>query len=457
MNQRQASDVGHVSGQHWPTGWSAFAILLLITLAFWRVDVNFFWRDDWNFLDGMRSPSASYFIQHHFGHVKPLFKLAFFAQLKLFGTNAIFFSYFNLLFVAIGAYAMLRLCLQLTSPLSAWVTTLLLLVHPLLFNHVGWTFEQCISQHLLFQVFAVGSFITWVRHRRQRDLFATFACTIAQNYCFGNGLFLPLMFVAACPLLLEGWRGHWRVMLGFFGLFLAFALVQVLLGGDRAGMPHTLADMVGLVQGGMYLLGVDMARIFFIHEHALGGLTPWLAIAGFVGLVLIALLRKDRDRRMLWFHVCWFLVAFSSVPIVRRGDLVLAVIPHYYSILCMVPFGFIAEHALGGAAIWGRIPRKVLLTGAGIALVGVFLLDRQLMAMVSFRSFRNEQAMMRSLQDGTPYKGFDEPYFRAEHDKVEDPLGIYRYWRERDPFRMPLGYANEPSNWTRTTPLTEAD
>lgn len=453
----QASDPGRVIGQRWPTGWYAFAILLLVTLTFWRVDVNFFWRDDWNFLDGMRSPSAAYFIHHHFGHVKPLFKLAFFAQLKLFGTNAIFFSYFNLLFVAIGAYAMLRLLLQLTSPLSAWATTLVLLVHPLLFNHVGWTFEQCISLHLLFQVLAVGSFVRWVRGRAQRDLAAAFLLTVAQNYCFGNGLFLPLMFVAACPLLLEDWRGHWRAMVGFFGLFLLFAWVQIMLGGDRAGMPHTLADLSGLVQGGIHLLGVDTARIFFVQEHALGGLTPWLGIAGFVGFVLIALLRKDRDRRMVWFHLFWFLVAFCSVPIVRRGDLVLAVIPHYYSILCMVPLGFVAEHALGGAAFWERIPRKVLLLGAGIALVGVFLLDRQLMAMVSFRSFRNEQAMMRSLQDGTPYKGFDEPYFRAERDKVEDPLGIYRYWRARDPFRMPLGYANKPSNWTRTTPLSEAD
>lgn len=447
----------HSNASQWPTGWRAFVLLALLTLAFWRVDVNFFWRDDWNFLDSMRTPSLAYFFDDHFGHVKPLFKLAFFAQLKLFGTNAIFFAYFNLLFVALGAYAVLRLLLQLTTPLSAWITTLILLLHPLLFNHVGWTFEQCISLHLLFQVLAVGGFVRWVNGQQPRDLIATFAFTVAQNYCFGNGLFLPLLFAAACPLLITPWRKQLPVMAGFVGLFLAFALVQITLGGDRAGMPHTVDDLLGLVQGGVHLLGVDTARAFFIQEKALGSLTPWLSIAASLVLVLLAVLRKDRDQRMAWFHVLWFLVAFSSVPIVRRGDLLLVTIPHYYSILCMVPLGFIAEQALGGRALWHRIPRKLLVAGAAVAVIGVFVIDRQLMAMVSFRSFRNEQAMMQSLQDGTPYKGFDEPYFRADRDKVADPLGIYRHWRDRDLFRMPLGYSNEPSNWTRTTPLSEAD
>ncbi|HNR55766.1 MAG TPA: hypothetical protein PKJ19_11390 [Flavobacteriales bacterium] len=440
---------------NWPKDWRAFLLLLLITLAFWRVDVNFFWRDDWNFLSDMRDPPVAYFIQDHFGHVKPLFKLTFFAQLQVFGTNTIFYAYYNLLFVALGAYAMLRLLLRLTSVTAAWVTTIALLIHPLMFNHVGWTFEQCISQHLFFQVLAVCCFVAWVQERRRADLLATVAWSVVQNYFFGNGLFLPMLFVAGCLLFVEDRRERLRAAGYFVGLFLLFIAIQLGLGGDRAGMPSTVEDLLGLFSGSIHLLGIDSARAFFIQETAFGAATTWLSIALFTGLVALAVLRKDRDQRIAWFLVLWFGVAFCSVPLVRRGDLLLRTIPHYYSILCMIPLGFIGEHALGGRSWWSIVPRKLMLTGVAGLLLVVFLLDRQLMAMVSFRSFRNEQAMMRSLQDGTPYKGFDEPYFRADKDKVEDPLGIYRYWRERDRFRLPIGYANEPSNWTRTTPLSE--
>lgn len=438
------------------SGGRAFAALLLITLAVWRVDVNFFWRDDWNFLDDMREVTTGYFFEDHFGHVSPLFKISFYLQLMAFGTNTIFYSYFNLLFVALASYATLRLLLSLTNALSAWVTTIILLLHPIMFNHVGWTFEQCVSQHLFFQILAVGYFFRWVGSLRSTDLFATIAFTIVQNYFFGNGLFVPLLFAAGCPLLLprEAWL---RTSMLFLILFVGFVLVQIFLGGDRAGTPGSLSDLLGIFTGGLYLLGLDTARVFFIHERAVGWLTPWLSGGAFFTLVLLAVTRGDRDPRKAWFHVLWFLITFCSVPIVRKGDLVGQVVPHYYTILCMVPLGLVAEHALGGRTFWSWLPKGLLVAGSVVVLVGVFLLDRQLMSMVSFRSFRNEQAMMQSLQDGTPYKGFDEPYFRAGVDKVEDPLAIYRYWRERDRFRMPLGYANDPTNWTRTTPLIERE
>jgi len=436
--------------------WRAFMVLLLVTLAVWRVDVNFFWRDDWNFLDEMRNASLGYFLADHFGHVKPLFKLAFYAQLMVFGTNAIFYAYYNLVFVALGSYATLRLLLSLTGSTSAWVTTLAVLLHPIMFNHVGWTFEQCISQHLFFQILAMSYFLRWTNSRRSADLVVTIVFTIVQNYFFGNGLFVPLHFAVGCLLMLprEAWL---RTILPFLLLFVGFVMVQLVLGGDRAGAPGSLSDILGIFTGGFYLLGLDTARVFFIHERALGSLTPWLSGGAFIALVLFAVTRQDRDPRKAWFLVVWFLITFCSVPIVRKGDLVGQMIPHYYTILCMVPLGLVVEHALGGRAFWSLAPRRGLLAVTAVALSGVFLLDRQLMSMVSFRSFRNEQAMMRSLQDGTPYKGFDEPYFRAEVDKVEDPLAIYRYWRERDRFRLPLGYANDPTNWTRTTPLSERD
>ena len=439
----------------WPRGAQAFMAVLLLTIAFWHTDHAFFWRDDWNFLSGMRSFSTGYLFSDHFGHVMPLTKLFYYLELVLFGPDADSFALVNLLVMAVTAYMVLLILLRLTTSTAAWSTTIILAVHPLLFNHVGWTFEQCISWHLLFQVLAVGAFLGWTNSGTSRDLGLTILFTLLQNYSFGNGIFLPAFFAVAAFFWKERTKVRTQGAGAFLLLFVLFLLVQLRFGGDRASGPSSANDFLGILTGGIHLLGIDTARWFFVMDHVLGRTLPILGTLLFLALVVIALLRKDRDRGLALFHTGWFLVSFCSVPLVRRASLMDLPIPHYYSILCLVPAAFIVEHALGGRSWWSIVPQKLMLTGAVGLLILVFLLDRQLMAMISFRSFRNEQAMMHSLQDGTPYKGFDEPYFRADKDKVEDPLGIYRYWRERDHFRLPIGYAHEPSNWTRTTPLSE--
>lgn len=451
-SQERTSPSGN---SYWYKDWKALAVLLLVTFTFWEADHSFFWRDDWNFLSGMREMTPGYLMQDHFGHVMPLTKGLYFLQLVLFGPEADMFALVGLVVMAVTAWFVLTLLLRLTDPTSAWVTTIVLSIHPLLFNHVGWTFEQCISWHLLFQIIAVGSYLRWLETGSIGTLLTTVLFTVMQNYSFGNGLFLPAYFAFTAFI----WRGRTKQRkrggLLFAALFVIFVLGQVAFGGDRATGPSSLEDLLGILSGGLHLLGIDAARWFFIWEGALGPVLPVLGGLLFVSLIILALTRRDRDRHLALFHIGWFLVSFISIPLVRRASLLDQTIPHYYSFLCMLPAGFIAEHALGGRSWWTRVPRKLAVSGAVGLVLLVFLLDRQLMAMVSFRSFRNEQAMMRSLQDGTPYKGFDEPYFRADKDKVEDPLGVYRYWRDRDRFRLPIGYANEPSNWTRTTPLTE--
>lgn len=431
----------------------AFPVLVVLAFLFWRVDFNFFWRDDWFFLDGMREFRWRYFFDAHFGHVKPLFKLSFYAQLRLFGTHTIAYSFINILFFAIGNFAVFRLVRSISSLASAWVTALVLTMHPVMFNHVGWTFEQCISQHLLFQVFAVGAFLRWARGGGPNALVPAFVLTVVQNYFFGNGLFLPLLFAGACLLFPAVRNVRWKAAAGFLALFLLFVLVQLRLGGDRDDGALTLANVPAMLTGGWFLLGMDTSRYFFLREYIAGAVTPWLSIGLFVGLVVLALLRRDRDRHMALFLVCWFLVSFWSIPMVRQTKLLEQSVPHYYSILCIIPAALIVEHALGGRRWWQLVPQRLLVIGGTMAVVVLFLLDRQLMDMVSFRSFRNQQLMMKSLQEGTPYYGFDDPCFTSSRYDVPEASSIYAYWRERDLFRSSMGYAGDPANWTRERSL----
>lgn len=431
--------------------WSIMAFFIGMAFVFWKTDFSFFWRDDWNFLDRMRHFSWTYLFEDHVGHVTPLFKLTYYLQLQVFGTNTIFFSYTNILFFGLYNYVIFRLARSIMSIASAWVVAIALTIHPLMFNHVTWTFEQCITFHFLFQVLAVVYFIRWTKAGAQKDLALALLFTIVQNYYFGNGLFIPLLFTAGAVLFRKE-RLHWGAIVGSLVLFLLFVIVQLSLGGTRGTSAITLASVPDMIQYGFYFLGLSTSRIFILQEWVLGPATPWLTGGFFIGLAVVAVLRKDRDRRLAWFHVIWFILAFCSIPIVKQATLAENTLPHYYSVLAVIPMAFIIEHAIGGHLFWTRLP-KSLVAGASIALVSlVFLIDQQLKDTVSFRSFRNKQQMAKAILEGTPYIGFDDPYFTpdsTDNYDVEDPVGIYNEWRSRDRFRLSMGYAYSLKNWTQ--------
>ncbi len=352
-------------------------------------------------------------------------------------------------------YALFRLARRITSTTSAWLLTLVLTMHPIMFNHLGWAFEQCISLQLLFQAAAVGAFIRWFRDAGSKSWMLAFTATIIQAYFFGNGLFLPLLFIAG-SFLLGPVADKKRVAGAFLLLFLAFTAVQLRFGGERSQLSATPEAIWGMLAGGTHLLGVNTARYLFIQEHAFGRATPWLAIGFFLLCVVLALTNKKRDRRIAVFQLIWFAVTFCTIPIVIGNKLItLSSVPHYYSILSLAPVLFIVEHALAGRS-WGpSLSGPVLPVLFGFLFSAVFLLDQQLKEITSFRSFRNQQMMMMSLLDGTPYYGIDDPYFSATTYRVKDPAGIYAYWRSKDLFHSAFGYTSDPKNWTRDQSLVK--
>lgn len=435
--------------------WLTAALIVGMAFLFWRPDFAFFWRDEWEFLDSFRNFQWSMLATPHYGHVIPLFKLLYLGELHVFGTNAIFYAYLNILFFALGNYALFRLARRITSVASAWILTLVLTAHPIMFNHLGWAFEQCISLQLLFQALAVGSFVRWTGGAGPKYWVYAFTITIIQAYIFGNGLFLPLLFIAGAFLLGPATERK-RVASAFLLLFLAFTAIQLLFGGERSQLAATPEALWGMLAGGTHLLGVNASRYLFIQEHALGRVTPWLAIGFFLLCVILALTNKKRDRRIAVFHLIWFAVTFCSIPIVIGNKLItLSSVPHYYSILSLAPVLFIVEHAFAGRSLVPSMSRPIRLALYTMLFSTVFLLDQQLKEITAFRSFRNQQLMMKSLQDGTPYYGLDDPYFSATRYRVKDPAGIYAYWRSKDRFRSPFGYTRDPKNWTRDQTLVK--
>ncbi len=432
-----------------PEQWSALFFTGL-ALLFWRPDFSFFWRDDWNFLDDMRHVAPAYFLADHFGHVKPLFKLGYWLQLQVFGTHTIFFAYVNIILHGLCCYVVFRTARSIASTASAWVIAIALCVHPLVFNHLTWVFQQCITQHLLYQVAAVAFFLRWARKGQRTDLVLAALLTVVQNYFFGNGLFIPLLFAFGTWLFR---RSRWdlRALSVFLLLFALFVAVQLALGGDRGKSGLSLAALPDIITYGVYFIGVNAARVFVLNEGAFGGAASWFFGTVLLVLCIAAVLRSKRDRRMAIFHIVWFIVTTCSIPMVRQASLAKVAMPHYYSVLAMIPMAFILEHALGGRSVRLRIPTWALRAAVAVLVTGVFLIDQQLKDTVSFRHFRNKQELITAMQEGHGYVGFDDPYFTPDDQDVEDPEGIYAYWKARDLLNINMGYAHDARMWTGNT------
>lgn len=432
--------------------WVEALIVLALAFALWRPDFMFFWRDDWDFLSGLRNAGPGWLLVDHYGHILPLFKLMYWGEMAVLGTNTQWHGFVSVVLFGLGSVALLRLLLKVTSPVPAWAAVVLYTAHPMMFQHVGWIFEQCMSAHLFFQAMSVLCFLRWQQTERSAHLALTLLFIVVQNYFFGNGIFLPLMLAVGVWIFRRPERTlamTIRRTTPFLLLFALFVVVQLGLGGERSTKELSVGGIPGMLQAGAYLFGVNASRMILLREGALGPVTPWLTSAIVLAVIVRALMRRSRDRRLAWLYVLWYGAVFCSVPLMRGGTLVGADVPQYYTVLSMAPLLLLAEHALGGQRVWDRLPRPALLVFCAGLAIGIVVVDGELRRLVSFRHFRNEQLMQKSVVDHTPYFGLDDPYFTAARYRVDDARGVFIFWQARNRFGPVIGYERDPANWTR--------
>lgn len=241
----------------------------------------------------------------------------------------------------------------------------------------------------------------------------------------------------------------------FATLFLIFIGIQILWGGSRGTSVLAISAIPAMLIGAAHLFMLDTTRTLVLSETVIGAYTPWLTSILFLCFVIFAFLRKDRDPRLALFHLTWLVCVFCSVPIVRQDTLLYQEIPHYYSILVIVPMFLLIEHAIGGSRALVRVPKPLAFPILAMMIVVVLLLDLELKNLFSFRHFRNQQALVTGMLQGGEYVAFDDPYFTNERQKVDNPIAIYSYWSERTKFSQPFGYSKDLRNWIPETVLNE--
>ncbi len=310
--------------------------LLLFCCAaflFWFEPNIFFANDDWAFIHHfLNDGRLNYLFTHYWGHVVPLFKCFFFAELSLFGKNAILFQATELILLSATAFAFNLLLRQLSQRKNALAlsVSLLLIAHPGLLSVTLWLFQVCIVLHLLFQMLAILFYFKFNSEKREGYFWLFVLSLLAQNYSFGNGILFPMVFIIHEIVHLG--IGLTKRRLVLLVVQLAIVVVQLTLSPE-GGQNLNIIDRFGDVSKAWKTLVLgSISRLFFIDRFD--------SLSGYVGLLIFLIIchRAYRnDRRIAVFGLCYLLQASILIPIARPQIGSGIWFHYYYSILLFPP------------------------------------------------------------------------------------------------------------------------
>jgi len=408
-----------------------FALIQLAVFLAWRIDFGFFWRDEWMLLREAVRPELGWLLDPHFGHFKPLFKLFYLVEARLFGGLALAFHWVNLLTFGALVFAFDRVAAGLVAGAApAAFLTLLLALHPTNYEMILWGFQVCEILHVTAVVLALGLSL---RLAAGRGSFAALvACLLAAHLTFGNGLFLPS--AAAATLWLAPRRDAARPsrLAVLAGMQAAFLVGQVLVGtlSPRApGVGQVAQALVGypLRLFGFVANGLSSAVLGFPALLDLGA----LLVGGFLlAALLLRGLRQPAERPLLLSLAAWLLAGSLAVPLLRpvaaSGRSLYytsLILPQALLLLAVLAQPWLRA-LLAGATGAGRRP-LVLLASAAV-LAGSLVADRRFAAEFEARNRRNAAAMDAALAKGDRYRPYYDPVAGGNLLLARDAVHAYR-------------------------------
>lgn len=421
-----------------------YALLLLLPFVFWKNSASFFWRDEWQFMNAFRGFKFSFLLEPHFYHIVPIFKLFYFIQLKIFGINAQLFHYTNLILFGLIFIVLFKLFIcRLYSAWHGFFICVIILAHPINFNHLLWSFQVGITLQLFFQSLSIYYLFKYLESSGWKYFLLTFVFAILQNYSFGNGLLFPLLIFLF--LLFTKNKRKITIPIVLF-LLILFVSIQVLLGKSEQLLNNIPENILPIANSFIIFIGTNLARFFFLRENLLGNTTLYFSIFLFLILLLIGILNKKTDKKIIIIYSGWFLLSNTLIPIAKASSILEHSMPHYYSTLSFIPFGLLISEIVKPWVknIEGNKKVTSLLFASIVSIMLVFFtIDNMMVNTFTIRSIRNEANFNQAVSSNTPYYAFDDPYFcnpqfstKGCVSWVQNPKEIYEYWDKHTIFHL---------------------
>lgn len=400
------------------------AVLLFfvaLSLLLWTDPFVFFSRDDWTFIMEYASDktASQFFSEAHGSHVLPLFKILYYIEMKVFGHNAILYQIVSLIMWGIGSFALYRIFSYISdnNTLSLIVASIFC-IHPNFGDIMYWIFQQGVIVHLSFQILTVLFYLKYIKSDTQKDMWSFLILLVTQNYFFGNGIFMPILFSA--HYLYEK-RKFSAVIAYMMVLQMIFVIVQKMFSVQDFTIMQILENWLLSLRTFTNLILVSVTRMFFVKQFGSTALTA-LSMAIYIVLMYFAF---KKNKSLFLFGIGYIFFANISMSIARTDILKYEfdLIHYYYTILIFAPLFFIAFMGLSKIVEMELKINKVLQYGTTLYVVGLLLLNVQVKKIFSYKNFKNKEAINNAVIYGkVNYFPFDDGMYYGAKNIYQDNL-----------------------------------
>ena len=409
-----------------------FLLIMLITFLTWKTSYSFFVSDDWGYLSLFKDKGLEGIFEPYNNHIIPLHKLVYFAELKTFGVNSIFFQYCNIFTFSIAVFLFYKLLwLILKNQFWTIAGTLLFLLHPVNSYYILWGFQICQTLHILFQLAFFYYFIKYTVDKKSLTLVIAISAIIMQNFFFGNGIFFPLLLIAGGWLYKNLPHKKIIVVVGI-SLQIIFILLQTLYGNNDVAI--AVGDIPAILEAMLQYAGRNILRYFSLLEINFGKTLALIVASLFVAFLLYIYIKKKDKRKTILIVTGWLAVTLIAIPVARRAIISASVMPVYYYGLSLIPFCILIVIALSNIKSSIIIKNKVLVFFSTLIFLVLFFIDQRITGSYATRDLRNRLAMTKAIQNHTEYSPFDDPIFNGADSAIKKqnlkPVETFGYWQK---------------------------
>lgn len=333
--------------------------------------------------------------------------------------------------------------LHFPSKLFCFIICCFVLLHPINHNHLLWTFQVAQTLQFMFQILSVFFLFSYFKENIKKHIYYSIFFLIIQNYFFGNGVFMPLLFILG--LLTIPKHINMFQILTCLSIFIAFAAIQLTIGKSEKIANGMFEQLPQTMNAFIHFSEINFARYLFVSEKCFGRFTTGISIVIFIVIILSGFINKKTNKKLLLFYLGWFFITSISVPLARGSVLIgLIKIPDYYSVLCFIPFILLFSEIfstwqiknLQASSSIHKLKPIIL----GLVLFFFFLIDNRMTNTYTIRNVRNEAKMNMSINNNSPYYAFDDPHYCDINNPrkdgfyeymIQNPKEVYIYWKSK--------------------------
>lgn len=296
-----------------------FIGVYVLVILYWRLRNSFFYWDEWTFLRDITYHMYSIWDAHN-EHFFPLFKSFYFIEFKLFGLNAHYYQYVNLLLHTINIFLIYYLSnLIFNNRWTSIVAGVFYAFNPMQSENLIWTFQSNILLNIMFFLLGLIFITKYIQNQKKYYILLGLIFTFLQNYFFGTGLFLPLVALIYFIILGRD-RKYVKYYITILAIFIFNLGVYKITSADQVSQlakGFKLSDYIPIIDYYLYAITNSVSRIFILLAKPSSGMV--LTVYSIILCGCTAFYQKDRstNKRILLITLYGSLIFWIPITLSR--------------------------------------------------------------------------------------------------------------------------------------------